>query len=200
MLLNCMIEKATRWLNTQLPQMERLLRDLVECSSCTTDPAGVNAAGEILRKATLADCEVIPSQEFGSHFVFHGKKRAAEQGVLLVGHMDTVFPKYEFQGYRSGDNIARGPGVLDMKGGLVVITFALRALKEAGLFDRVPFTYAVVSDEEAASPDSTPHLQRLAVGAKCALVFEAGRIGDAIITQRKGGRLGDVSRLVETSG
>jgi glutamate carboxypeptidase len=189
MLEESMTEKAIQWLNTQMPQMERLLRDLVECSSCTTDPAGVNAAGEILRAATPGDCEVIPSQEFGSHFVFHGKKRAIDQGVILVGHIDTVFPKSEFQGYRSSGNIARGPGVLDMKGGLVMVTFALKALAQAGVLEKIPYSFAVVSDEEAASPDSINHLQRVSKGAKCALVFEAGRAGDAIITRRKGGRL-----------
>jgi glutamate carboxypeptidase len=118
--------------------------------------------------------------------VFHGTRTASQGGLILVGHIDTVFPKDKFIGYRSDGKIARGPGVLDMKGGLVIVTFALRALKEMGMLDRLSLSYMVVSEEEVGSPDSTPHLKRIASGAKAALVFESGRTGDAIITRRKG--------------
>ena len=82
--------------------------------------------------------------------------------------------------------MAWGPGVLDMKGGLVVMAFALRALDAAGALDQLPLTMAVVADEEVGSPESGPWLQQAARGAAVALVFEAGREGDAIITRRKG--------------
>jgi glutamate carboxypeptidase len=54
------------------------------------------------------------------------------------------------------------------------------------LLDRLALTYVVVSEEEVGSPESTPHLRKLAAGAKASLVFESGRAGDAIITRRKG--------------
>jgi glutamate carboxypeptidase len=123
---------------------------------------------------------------YGDHTAFHGARKAGQGGVILVGHIDTVFPKDKFAGYRSDGKIARGPGVLDMKGGLVVATFALKALRESGALDRLAFTFMVVSDEEVGSPDSTAHLVRVAKGAKASLVFESGRAGDAIITRRKG--------------
>ena len=105
---------------------------------------------------------------------------------MLVGHHDTVFPREVFAGYRSEGDVGFGPGVLDMKGGLVVMAFALRALQEVDALGRVPLTMAVVADEEVGSPESGPWLQQAARGAAVALVFEAGREGDAIITRRKG--------------
>lgn len=181
-----LVSRAADWLSSQRDPMEKLVRELVEVSSWTSDKAGNDAASAILRKATPFPCESIASEKFGDHSVFHGARKAAEGGVILVGHIDTVFPKDKFSGYRSDGKIARGPGVLDMKGGLVIVTFALKALRELGLLERLAFSYMVVSDEEVGSPDSTPHLRRVAAGAKASLVFESGRAGDAIITRRKG--------------
>jgi glutamate carboxypeptidase len=181
-----LVADATAWLGSQRDSMERLLRELVEVSSWTHDKAGNDAATAILRRATPGTLETIPSASFGDHSAFHGRRKASAGGVVLVGHIDTVFPKDKFAGYRSDGKIARGPGVLDMKGGLVVATFALKALREVGALDRLSFSYVVVSDEEVGSPDSAPHLRRIATGAKASLVFESGRAGDAIVTRRKG--------------
>ena len=81
---------------------------------------------------------------------------------------------------------AVGPGALDMKGGLAVIHAALAALEAAGLLAGLPLAVVCVSEEEVGSPTSKPHLERVAKDAQCALVFESGRAGDAIITRRKG--------------
>ena len=79
---------------------------------------------------------------------------------LLVGHCDTVWPVGTEQadaGARRGDDQVRGPGVFDMKGGLVQMIFALRAVRDrrpaAARHDRV---VVINSDEETGSPDSTP--------------------------------------------
>lgn len=180
------LDDAITWLRAQRPAMETLLRDLVEVSSWTLDPAGVNAANEVLRAAVPLRCETRTSTTYGDHLIFRAGRGAANSGVLLVGHMDTVFPREVFAGYRSDGRVARGPGVLDMKGGLVVVAFALRALEQARTLATMPLTFVVVSDEEVGSPDSAPHLRAVAAGARAALVFEAGRAGDLIITRRKG--------------
>lgn len=181
-----MIDDAVAWLRGQRAAMEALLRALVEQSSHTHDRDGVDAAGAVLREAVPLPCRAVAGARYGSHLFFEGGRSAGEAGVVLVGHHDTVFPREVFAGYRSEHGIARGPGVLDMKGGLVVMTFALKALREAGLLGKVPLTMAVVADEEVGSPESAPHLADVARGATVALVFEAGRAGDAIVTQRKG--------------
>src|SRR6185295_17165969 len=105
-----------------------------------------------------------------------------------VGHMDTVFRTGTFEGYRSDGTYAHGPGVLDMKGGLVVAAYALRALGAADALDRVPVALVAVAEEEVGSPESQPLLLELVQeqGAAQGLVFEAGRAGDVVVTRRKG--------------
>jgi glutamate carboxypeptidase len=180
------IDDAIGWLRGRGAEMERCLAALVERTSYSGDRAGAAAVGEVLRGVVPLGCEAVPSEAFGAHLFFSGAGGAASGGAMLVGHLDTVFPAAMFSGYRVEGRIARGPGVLDMKGGLVVVAFALQALQQADLLGRIPLTFAVVADEEVGSPDSAPALRARTQGAACALVFEAGRVGDAIITRRKG--------------
>ncbi len=173
-----------------LAEIERL----VMVSSFTDHAAGGNKVGEMLAEM----CASIPhlwarrvaseSHRFAAHWLFGTKatEASAEGAVAIVGHLDTVFPPGTFEGFRYDGAIARGPGVLDMKGGLVVALEALRALDRAGKLEDLKVVLAIVSDEEVGSPEGRPLLQRELRGASCALVLEAGRKGDAIITSRKG--------------
>ncbi|HLK38754.1 MAG TPA: M20/M25/M40 family metallo-hydrolase, partial [Polyangiaceae bacterium] len=107
--------------------------------------------------------------------------------VALIGHLDTVFAPGSFEGYRRDGALARGPGVLDMKGGLVVVAFAMRALAASGGLDAVaPLRVVIVSDEEVGSPEGQGVIAAAISGSSACLVFEAGRGQDAIITRRKG--------------
>lgn len=166
--------------------MTRGLQGLVEEGSYTRDKAGCDRAGAALRELMPWPAEVARSERFGDHLFFHHGRRPGDPGVVLVGHLDTVFPPGSFEGFHVEGEVARGPGVLDMKGGLVVIAFALQALQRSGLLEGLGVTVAVVSDEEVGSPESAALLREAARGATCALVFESGRAGDAIITRRKG--------------
>jgi glutamate carboxypeptidase len=177
---------AVSWIRSQRDAMESLLRALVEQSSWTSDKAGVDAAQAILRANAPGRTESVASERFGDHLVVHAGRPASDGGVVLIGHMDTVFPRETFSGYRVEGDTARGPGVLDMKGGLVIATFALRALEVAGALGEIAATLISVSDEEVGSPDSAEHIRRIARGARAALGFESGRAGDAVVTQRKG--------------
>jgi glutamate carboxypeptidase len=169
-------------------EMIALTRRWVEVNSYTENIAGVNAVGAMLREAyTLPSlaCTVIPGGDgFGDHLVW--RTPAGGPPILLIGHHDTVFPPGHFEGWREDAGRAIGPGALDMKGGLSVIRTALAALDEAGALAALPVVVISVSDEEVGSPTSAPHIKALARGAACALVFESGRAGDAIITRRKG--------------
>ncbi len=169
-------------------EMIALTRRWVEINSFTTNVAGVNAVGALLREAfalpSLA-CSVIPgAPDHGDHLVW--RTPAAGAPILLIGHHDTVFPPGHFEGWREAEGRATGPGALDMKGGLSVIRTALAALDEVGVLGALPLLVISVGDEETGSPSSMPHLRTLATGAACALVFESGRAGDAIITRRNG--------------
>jgi glutamate carboxypeptidase len=181
------LDDALAWLAAQRPAAEALLRALVEAGSYTQDRAGVARVADLVApglEAAGLSVERLPGDRLGPHLAFHGPAPGAP--TFLVGHLDTVFPPGTFEGFRVEGDVARGPGVFDMKGGLVVLLLGLAAARRAGLLERVPLAGLLVGDEEVGSPDSQPHLRRLAAGARVALCFESGRAGDVLVTARKG--------------
>jgi glutamate carboxypeptidase len=184
------LEAAVAAVRRRGDEMIALTRRWVEVNSYSANVAGVNAVGEMLRQAyalpSLA-CSVVPGgAEYGDHLIWKTPAAATAPPILLIGHHDTVFPPGHFEGWREDGGKAIGPGVLDMKGGLSVIRGVLAALEEVGALAALPLVVVSVADEEIGSPGSAPHLQEVARGAACALVFESGRAADAIITRRKG--------------
>ncbi len=170
--------------------MFALLERMVRINSFTANVAGVDAVGEELRRALSGiplSLTTRTGSGVGTHLCFATPAAAEQPAVLLIGHHDTVFPPGSFEGFDVAGDTARGPGVLDMKGGLSIVAAALLALHDAGLLAAVPLCFVSVSDEEIGSPTSRGWLQELAARARCGLVFEAGRAGDAIITARRGG-------------
>jgi glutamate carboxypeptidase len=106
--------------------------------------------------------------------------------VLLLAHYDTVWPAGTLAGWPftvEGDHVT-GPGVFDMKAGLVQLVWALRALDAAGL-QRPPLRLLLNGDEEIGSPASRPLIEQAAGDAAAVLVFEASADG-ALKTERKG--------------
>jgi len=178
-------ESAARWLADKEDAMMRALAPLVEINSFTENVEGGREVGHKLGELfALPGLEprVVSSVRYADHLVF---SNGGESPVALLGHLDTVFPPGSFVGCRREGDLAHGPGVLDMKGGLIVVAFALRAIAEtAGSLP--PVRVVVVADEEIGSPEGQGIIREHIAGARCVLVFEAGRAGDAIITRRKG--------------
>ncbi|MBL8742218.1 MAG: M20/M25/M40 family metallo-hydrolase, partial [Myxococcales bacterium] len=171
--------------------MLEAIRELVEQSSHTADKAGGDAVASLLaERATGLGLGVtrIASERFADHLVIASPAaaRSAEGAVVFVGHHDTVFPRGSFEGFTRDATIARGPGVLDMKGGIVVMLEAVRAVQQAGGLPRLKLRIVLVGDEEVGSPEGRAVIQTHTKGASQALVFEAGRAADKIITSRKG--------------
>jgi glutamate carboxypeptidase len=109
--------------------------------------------------------------------------------LLLIGHMDTVFDPGTAaeRPFAIEDGIARGPGVTDMKSGLLAGLYAIDAIRATlgGLpFERV--TFVANPDEEIGSPSSTPHIRELAADADACLVLECARANGDIVSSRKG--------------
>ncbi|MGA3120142.1 MAG: M20/M25/M40 family metallo-hydrolase [Polyangiaceae bacterium] len=184
-------DEATGWLSDQQPAMEQALGQLVGVNSFTENPEGGRKTGTLIGDLFAVpgiESTVRTSERFADHLVFRTHPRLPNHEALaLVGHLDTVFPPGAFEGYRCDGVIARGPGVLDMKGGLVVMAFALKALAATGGLDAVvPVRVVIVSDEEVGSPEGQGVIAATITGSSACLVFEAGRKGDAIITRRKG--------------
>ena len=108
--------------------------------------------------------------------------------VLLVGHMDTVFDDGTVaeRPFRIEGDTARGPGVSDMKGGLLTGFFAVEVLQEAGFDGFGTITYVCNPDEEIGSPFSGPVIRELAPHARRAFVLEGARANGDIVSARKG--------------
>lgn len=182
-----------------------LLKRIVDINSGTMNFAGVRHTGDVLR-AELDSLGFSTRWVDGAAFHRAGHLVADHPGpgpkLLLIGHLDTVFePSSPFQRFEQlDDSTARGPGVIDMKGGDVIIIGALRALKSAGLLARVNVTVVYDGDEEdAGAPlnEARRALTEVARGATAAIGFEDGP-GDphlAVISRR-----GDESWTLRTTG
>jgi glutamate carboxypeptidase len=109
--------------------------------------------------------------------------------VMFLGHMDTVFPEGEAaeRPFEIRDNRAWGPGVCDMKGGLLVALHALETLKNTGNLDTMSICVLFNGDEETGSDQSRPLILKTADQCRHVLVFEPCRPDYHLVSQRKGG-------------
>jgi glutamate carboxypeptidase len=180
------------WLASQKEAMLALLRDAVNIDSGSYDKAGVDAVGQLFidffdRHGLVTAREA--HERYGDAIHVHLEDtRANEKPVVLMGHRDTVFPKGEAQRrpFRIEGARAYGPGVADMKAGLVVNAFVLAAFKKFGGAP-APLRGLITSDEEIASPSSRAIIERVARQARCVFNAEPGRPSGNIVTGRKGG-------------
>jgi len=110
-----------------------------------------------------------------------------EDPILLVGHLDTVFPTGTFDSSMVFyDSYLHGPGVADMKGGLAVILGALWALDRLKVLPQIPLLLALNGDEEIGSPGSGQKLEELARSCRLGFVFECGGPDGSVVTSRRG--------------
>ncbi len=181
------------WLAQQYDAMVALLAETVNIDSGSYNKKGVDAVGRVFRdhlsKAGIAG-ESIPRAEFGDCILAEVPVRGGRQSnghVLLLGHMDTVFPEGAVaeRPFRIDGNIAYGPGVSDMKAGLVLNTFVAEAFARASGAP-LPIKVLYTGDEEIASPSSRPVTEAAASGARLVLNSEPGRPTGNVVTSRKG--------------
>jgi glutamate carboxypeptidase len=181
-------QRALRAVDGAASGLVATLRRWVEINSFTGNLEGVKRMGAQLEEdfAPLGmNVERHPGEGVGDHLIWR-TPAWGPGGVLLVGHHDTVFPPGTFERFEEAEGRVRGPGVLDMKGGLLVVLTALAALAEAGALDGMRIAVVSVADEEIGSPTSRALIEDLARGARAGLVFEAGRVDDSVVTRRKG--------------
>ncbi len=191
--------KVLAWLEANEANMIDLLRRIVDLDSGSYDKAGVDAVGEVL-KAHLAeagvDVEAVPGRAMGDSLT---ARLPAESGrnepghVLLMGHRDTVFPKGEAarRPFRIEGTKAYGPGVADMKAGLVLNSFVMAALKAHGGAP-LPVVALYTADEEIASPEGRPVIEAAAREARAVFNAEPGRPEGGIVTSRNGAMFTEV--------
>lgn len=166
------------------------LQTLVNIDLGTGQIEGVNQVIDYL-KQWLSDVgftvSLHPSEGFGNNLVAR-RRGAGRVSVLLVGHVDTVYPAgaAQAQPFSIQNGVASGPGVLDMKSGVVLAIYALRALLDSGFDDYKELVVLFNNDEEVGSPGSIPLIRTIAQQVDYALVLEpAGKLS-SLTHSRKG--------------
>lgn len=184
-------DELERRLPDYLDDLETLVS--IESGSYTKDGVDRVVAWMADRLLALgASIERHSARELGDTVVATFAGTAPGPTVLLIGHADTVFePGFlERRPFEIHDDEVLGPGVSDMKGGLLTGLYALEALRAVGgTDDWLPvgrLIYVVNPDEEIGSPVSTPIISALARSADVALVLEAARANGDIVSARKG--------------
>jgi glutamate carboxypeptidase len=188
------MNQILKHLLTRQEAMIDSLEQLVMLESPSSDPATVNAVADYLTKAfgeLGSDVERLPQTAFGDHLrVTWG---TGDRQVLLLGHMDTVWPVGEtarrpfcwVEGHHGGELVGTGPGAFDMKGGLVIGLYAVSALRDLGLTPAHRLVFLLNSDEEVGSRTSRPYIEEEAQRSDAVFVLEPSR-EDALVTWRKG--------------
>lgn len=186
-------------------ETKSLLKHLVETESPSHDKPAVDRVGAIVAEQARklgAQVEIIPNQETGDHILARflpsppGRGGGGEGPILLLCHMDTVFPlgTLDKVPFREAHGKIFGPGTLDMKAGIVIALAAIDEAQRSGL--KRPVTLLCTSDEEIGSHTSRAHIERLAKESALVLVLEGGLVDGALKTWRKG--VGEFS--VKTKG
>jgi glutamate carboxypeptidase len=178
------------WLGAQQGAMLSLLEELVNIDGGSYDKAGVDAVGARIRaflESHEIACETIANETYGDALraTVGGPSNAA---IMLMGHRDTVFPKGEptRRPFRIENGRAYGPGVSDMKAGLVMNAFVLAAFKKFGGAP-APLVALFTSDEEIGSPACRPIIEAEARRARAVFNSEPGRPSGNVVSGRKGG-------------
>ena len=187
-----MSSAAVRWLDDKEPEALRFLASLVNQDSGTYDALDVNRMGDLMA-ATLDELGFrstrIPQTEYGDHWVWEHRGRG-DKRLLAVSHIDTVFASgtAKSRPFTIDKGRAYGPGVLDMKGGITVVAFALRALKatDSPAWRDVTLAWFLNSDEEVLSPSSRAHIRKEAERSTSVIVTEPARPGGEYVIARKG--------------
>ena len=175
--------------SSQSAWMIKGLRELVNVESPSDDKVAVDAAGCYVASLAEADggrVTIHKQKQFGDILeVRFGAARGRRKPILLLGHLDTVWPLGTLRAmpWREQDGRFFGPGVLDMKAGVAMALAAIRVLGQLGVGR--PVTLLLNSDEEVGSPVSRAITERLALKSSAVLVLEPAQ-GLACKTARKG--------------
>ena len=181
------------WLASQQQAMQDLLQKVVNIDSGSRDEAGVTAVAHALAERLQAagvpvQFEAVP----GYGVLLHAQVNAAGEGapIVLMGHMDTVFPAGTVakRPYREEAGRAYGPGVADMKSGLVLNVFVAEAFARCGGLN-APLHLFFSCDEEIGSPATRDLIMDRVRGARAVFNAEPGRVSGNVVTSRKGSML-----------
>jgi glutamate carboxypeptidase len=194
-------EQLRRYIDGQRQPMLALWEKLVNTESGSRQIDGVNQVCGILRREMEAagiQTRTIPMENAGDMLIGEWNMESGKAPLLLIGHMDTVFKEgaAKENPFRiDGNGMAHGPGVLDMKPGLIMALYIVKALAAAGWRER-PIKLIFAGDEENLHMFSNTKelFAKEAEGALAAFNFETGYMDNRFVVGRSGG--GPVSILV----
>ena len=176
--------------------MERLLKRFVRCESPTDDKEAVDRLGHEVAaewRKRRAKIKYLTRRETGNHLRITWPAGATHRAdpstgrILVLGHLDTVYEVGTIRGmpFRVGQGRAFGPGVFDMKGGLVMALFAADALAHVDWLPRRPITFLWTSDEETGSKSSQNAIEQEARHSTAVLVLEPASGPDGQLKTRR---------------
>jgi glutamate carboxypeptidase len=147
-------QRMSAWIDENLENAISLLEETVNIGSGTMNHEGVRKVGVVMRRELdelgleTEWIEMPPEVNRAGH-LFGTRDNGVGPKILMIGHLDTVFEADdEFQAFVREGNLGRGPGIEDMKSGNVVIVYALKALREAGVLDDISVVVSYTGDEE----------------------------------------------------
>jgi glutamate carboxypeptidase len=172
-----------------LSDLERLVN--TDCGSYTpegVDEVGRFVAGFLAELGAEVEARPDPAGKLGSTIVGRLSGEPGGPRIVLIGHMDTVFDPGTAaeRPFRIEGGRGYGPGVTDMKSGLLAGLYAVKTLVARGPLPFERLTFVANPDEEIGSLSSTPHIRELAADADAALVLECARANGDIVSSRKG--------------
>ena len=167
-----------------------LLKRLVLIQSGSYNKNGIDLVVGVIKDVLMEPAiavQEIPQNVHGNILLASTPAAGDRENILLVGHTDTVFPQdTTFNWWREDQENVYGPGVIDMKGGLVAGIYALKALHAQKLLDDIPLRFIFNPDEEIGSPCSRDLIISEARKSVMAFVLECGGLTGEVVTGRKG--------------
>lgn len=185
-------QMAFQFIEDHRQEMLSLWQELVNTESGSSDRAGVGAVAQKVQ-AVLADVSanirIVEFEQAGNMLIGEIGVTRSKPGVIFMGHMDTVFSSgtVATRPFTIKEGKAYGPGVLDMKGGIVAFLYAIKALQAAGYNTR-PIKIILAGDEEVGHENSNAAMQIVeeARGYAAAFNCETGFVDNGIVVGRKG--------------
>jgi glutamate carboxypeptidase len=183
------VDSFLRSARAKQKEMISCIREIVECESPSDDPAGIHKCADLIggMLGDIARVRIYPGKHLRCEFRLPGPRKQGQ--ILALGHSDTVWPlgTLKTMPFRQFRGRLWGPGVLDMKAGLVFFAFAMRILRELDIPVRRRVILQVNSDEEVGSPSSRLLTEETARESAAVLVLEPGTgIDGKLKTARKG--------------
>ena len=191
--MNTYVQEINDYIDRHREEMLEFWKTLVNMQAYSKETDGVNQVIHFLKEKFEEEgmtCTLVDSQGNADVLIAEDGIERPGRPVILSGHVDTVFPRGSFpeNPFRIEKDTAYGPGVIDMKGGIVIMLYVVKALKRLG-FQKRPVRIILCGDEEIghAGSISDKIIVQKAKGALCAFNLEIGRPDNCLSVGRKGG-------------